>query len=66
MRLLLETLEATSQAASTLPPIHGTLAIRTAIALTGAACCFAGDHYPLVLGRIGGAALAGGLAYSLT
>ena len=33
----------------TLPPIHDTLALRTALELTGAACCFAGDHYPLVL-----------------
>ena len=33
----------------TLPPIHDTLALRTAIALTGADFCFAGDYYPLVL-----------------
>ena len=33
----------------TLPPIHDTLALRTAIELTGADFCFLGDHYPLVL-----------------
>jgi hypothetical protein len=33
----------------TLPSIHDALALRTAIALTDAACCFAGDHDPLVL-----------------
>jgi hypothetical protein len=33
----------------TVPSIHDTLALRTAIVLTGAACCFAGDPDPLVL-----------------
>jgi len=33
----------------TLPSIHDTLALRTAIELTGADFCFAGDHHPLVL-----------------
>jgi hypothetical protein len=33
----------------TLPLIHDTLALRTAIELTGADFCFAGDHHPLVL-----------------
>lgn len=35
----------------TLPSIHDTLALRTAIELTGADFCFAGDHYPLVLAK---------------
>ena len=33
----------------TVPPMHDTLALRTAIELTGADFCFAGDHCPLVL-----------------
>ncbi|CAA9334093.1 hypothetical protein AVDCRST_MAG94-2033 [uncultured Leptolyngbya sp.] len=33
----------------TLPPVHDSLALRTAIELTDAACCFAGDHHLLVL-----------------
>ena len=33
----------------TVPPIRDTLALRTAIELTGADFCFASDHYPLVL-----------------
>lgn len=33
----------------TLPPEHDTPALRTAIELTRADFCFAGDHYPLVL-----------------
>jgi len=61
MRLLFETSEAAREVAFmlqceyngftmiTLPPIHDTLALRTAIELTGADFCFAGDHCPLVL-----------------
>jgi len=61
MRLLFETPEAAREVAFmlqceydgctmiTLPSIHDTLALRTAIDLTGADFCFAGDHYPLVL-----------------
>jgi hypothetical protein len=61
MRLLFETSEAAREVAFilalqhegftmiTVPPIHDTLALRTAIELTGADFCFAGDHYPLVL-----------------
>jgi hypothetical protein len=61
MRLLFETPEAAREVAFmlqceydgfnmvTLPPVHDTLVLRTAIALTSAACCFAGDYYPLVL-----------------
>jgi len=33
----------------TLPPVHDSLALRTAIELADAACCFAGNHHPLVL-----------------
>ena len=39
----------------TLPSVHDTLALRTAIELTGADFCFAGDHYPLVLSLTTGA-----------
>jgi hypothetical protein len=61
MQLLFETPEAAREVAFmlqceydgfttvTVPPIHDTLALRTAIQLTGADFCFAGDHYPLVL-----------------
>jgi hypothetical protein len=61
MRLLFETPEAAREAAFmlqceydgftmiTLPSVHDTLALRTAIELTDADFCFAGDHYPLVL-----------------
>jgi len=61
MRLLFETPEAAREVAFmlqceydgfnmiTLPPVHDTLALRTAIELTGADFCFAGDHHPLVL-----------------
>ncbi|MBD2074917.1 hypothetical protein H6F86_13630 [Phormidium sp. FACHB-592] len=61
MRLLFETPEAAREVAFmlqckydgftmiTLPSIHDTLALRTAIELTSADFCFAGDHYPLVL-----------------
>jgi len=61
MRLLFETPEAAREVAFmlqceydgftmiTVAPIHDTLALRTAIELTGADFCFAGDHYPLVL-----------------
>jgi len=61
MQLLFETPEAAREVAfmlqceydgctmMTLPSMHDTLALRTAIELTGAAFCFAGDHYPLVL-----------------
>jgi len=33
----------------TLPPMHDILVLRTAVELTGADFCFAGDHCPLVL-----------------
>lgn len=33
----------------TLPLVHDTIALRTAIELTGADFCFEGDYYPLVL-----------------
>ncbi|HEY9654611.1 MAG TPA: hypothetical protein V6C50_03900 [Crinalium sp.] len=33
----------------TLPPVHDSLALRTAIKLTGADFCSASDYYPLVL-----------------
>jgi hypothetical protein len=61
MRLLFETPEPACEVAFmlqcaydgctmiTVPPIHDTLALRTAIELTGADFCFAGDHHPLVL-----------------
>ncbi|MBD2077275.1 hypothetical protein H6F86_26030 [Phormidium sp. FACHB-592] len=61
MHLLFETPEAAREVAFmlqceydgftmiTLPSIHDTLALRTAIELTGTDFCFAGDHYPLVL-----------------
>lgn len=61
VRLLFETPEAAQAVAFmlqceydgctmiTLPPIHDTLALRTAIELTGADFCFDGDHCPLVL-----------------
>ncbi|XGW00950.1 MAG: hypothetical protein ACAF41_34700 (plasmid) [Leptolyngbya sp. BL-A-14] len=61
MRLLFDTPEAAREVAFmlqceydgftmiTVPPIHDTPALRTAIELTGADFCFAGDHYPLVL-----------------
>ena len=61
MQLLFETPEAAREVAFmlqcecdgftmiTLPSIHDTLALRTAIELTGTDFCFAGDHYPLVL-----------------
>ncbi|XGV94292.1 MAG: hypothetical protein ACAF41_00195 (plasmid) [Leptolyngbya sp. BL-A-14] len=61
MRLLFETPEAAREVAFmlqceyegftmiTVPPLHDTLALRTAIELTGADFCFAGDHHPLVL-----------------
>lgn len=61
MRLLFETPEAAREVAFmlrceydgftmiTLPPLHDTLALRTAIELTGSDFCFDGDHYPLVL-----------------
>jgi hypothetical protein len=61
MQLLLETPEAAREVAfmlqceydgftmMTVPPIHDTLALRTAIELTSADFCFAGDHHPLVL-----------------
>jgi hypothetical protein len=61
MRLLFETPEAAREVAFmlqceydgftmlTLPSIHDTLALRTAIELTDADFCFAGDHCPLVL-----------------
>ncbi|MBD2466027.1 hypothetical protein H6G89_34135 [Oscillatoria sp. FACHB-1407] len=32
-----------------LPSMHDTVALRTAIELVGAEFCFEGDHYPLVL-----------------
>lgn len=61
MRLLFET-QATAQEIAfmlrceydgcnmiTLPPVHDTLALKTAIELTGADFCFEGDHHPLVL-----------------
>lgn len=61
MQLLFETPEAAREVAFmlqceyddftmiTLPWVYDTLALRTAIELTGADFCFAGDHYPLVL-----------------
>jgi hypothetical protein len=61
MQLLFDTSEAAHEVAFmlqceydgftmiTLPPVHDTLALRTAIELTGADFCFAGNHYPLVL-----------------
>ncbi len=60
MQLLFETPEAAHEVASmlqceydgftmiTLPAVHDALALRTAIELTGADFCFAGDHHPLV------------------
>lgn len=60
-RLLFETQEAAREVAFmlqceydgcnmiTLPPVYDTLALRTAIDLTGADFCFDGDHYPLVI-----------------
>lgn len=33
----------------TLPPKFDSIALRTAIELTGADFCFDGDHYPIVL-----------------
>lgn len=61
MQLLFETQEAAREVALmlrceydgcnmiTLPPIHDTLALRTAIALTVSDFCFNGDHDPLGL-----------------
>ncbi|XGW00933.1 MAG: hypothetical protein ACAF41_33740 (plasmid) [Leptolyngbya sp. BL-A-14] len=61
MQLLFETPEAAREVAfmlqceydgftmTTLLSVHDTLALRTAIALTGTDFCFAGDHCPLVL-----------------
>jgi hypothetical protein len=61
MQLLLETPEAAREVAFmlqceydgftmiTVPPIHDTLALKTALELAGADFCFAGDHHPLVL-----------------
>lgn len=61
MRLLFETPEVAREVAfmlqyeyggftmMTLPSIHDTLPLRTAIELTGADFCFADDHYRLVL-----------------
>jgi hypothetical protein len=61
LRLLFETQEAAREVALMLrceydgcnmiklPSVHDTLALRTAIELTGADFCFDGDHYPIVL-----------------
>jgi hypothetical protein len=61
IRLLFETQEAAREVAFmlrceydgcnmvTLPSVHDTLALKTAIGLVGADFCFDGDHYPLVL-----------------
>lgn len=61
LRLLFETQEAARDVAFmlrceydgcnmvTLSSVHDSVALRTAIDLTGADFCFDGDHYPLVL-----------------
>jgi hypothetical protein len=61
LRLLFETQQAASEVAFmlgcdfdgcnmiTLPPVYDSIALKTAIELTGADFCFDGDHHPIVL-----------------